>query len=67
MDRRKLRLPDAMRMIGALVRAADEPLADAFDLRADAEHGWVLDAMSLSAKCASHYSDQAPTAGSAKF
>jgi cytochrome c-type biogenesis protein CcmE len=52
---------------GALIRAATEPLADAFGVRADSEHDWVLDATSLTAKCPAHYSDQPPTAGSAKF
>jgi cytochrome c-type biogenesis protein CcmE len=52
---------------GAIIRAADELLADAFGLRADSEHAWVLDATSLTAKCPAHYSDQPPTAGSAKF
>jgi len=52
---------------GALVRAATEPLGDAFAVRADSEHGWVLDATALTAKCPAHYSDQPPTAGSAKF
>jgi len=52
---------------GALVRAATEPLAGAFGVRADSEHEWVLDATSLTAKCPAHYSDQPPTAGSAKF
>jgi cytochrome c-type biogenesis protein CcmE len=51
---------------GALVRASTEPLADAFGVRADSEHAWVLDATSVTAKCPVHYSDQSRV-GSAKF
>jgi cytochrome c-type biogenesis protein CcmE len=52
---------------GALVPASTEILAGAFTGRPDAEHGWVLDAVSLTAKCSAHYSEQPATAGSAKF
>jgi cytochrome c-type biogenesis protein CcmE len=42
--------------------ASEQATANAMNLRADAEHAWVLDASSVSAKCASHYGDQPPTA-----
>jgi len=50
---------------GTIVRASTQ--GEPFGIRADAEQLSVLDATSVTAKCPAHYSDQAPTAGSAKF
>jgi len=41
---------------------AERATAEAMGLRVDGEHAWVLDASGVSAKCASHYGDQPPTA-----
>jgi cytochrome c-type biogenesis protein CcmE len=48
---------------GYMVPASSEQAtAEAMGLYADREHPWVMDASNLSAKCASHYGDQPPTA-----
>lgn len=48
---------------GFIVPASSEQAtADAMGLHADREHPWVLEASNVSAKCASHYGDQPPTA-----
>jgi cytochrome c-type biogenesis protein CcmE len=48
---------------GYIVPASSEQAtADAMGLHADREHPWVLEASNVSAKCASHYGDQPPTA-----
>jgi cytochrome c-type biogenesis protein CcmE len=48
---------------GYIVPASSEQaLAEAMGVRADGEHPWVLDASNVSAKCASHYGEEPPTA-----
>jgi len=48
---------------GYLVPASSETAtAAALGVRADGEHPWVLEASNVSAKCASHYGEQPPTA-----
>ncbi|HET9992378.1 MAG TPA: cytochrome c maturation protein CcmE [Kofleriaceae bacterium] len=42
--------------------SSEQATAEAMGIRADGEHPWVLEASTLSAKCASHYGDQPPTA-----
>jgi len=47
---------------GYVVPASSEiATAEAMGVRADGEHPWVLEASNISAKCASHYGDRAPT------